>query len=54
MQYRYMIPALVSALVLAACAVQPSVQTTATDIVCDKEAPTNPTAQVSTCDQREE
>jgi uncharacterized lipoprotein YajG len=54
MQFRYMISALVSAVVLASCATQPPVQTNATDIVCDKEAPTNPTAQISTCNQREE
>jgi hypothetical protein len=54
MKLRYSIPALALALVLAACATQPPVQTNATDIVCDKETPIDSPTPVSMCNEREE
>jgi uncharacterized lipoprotein YajG len=54
MKLRSSFPALALAVSLAACAAPSPVQTHATDIVCDKQAPIEPATAVPMCDQREE
>jgi hypothetical protein len=55
MELRYLNLALAFALLLlAACAMQPSVQTNATDIVCDKVTPIDSPTPVPMCNEREE